>query len=310
MRASSRRDPTAKRRARKKHAPSDQVSSDHAATTASAGPAVAAEPSFARSLSAEMAAAEKIDLGTQAAVAALEREQLRGELRLSESLLSLCDGALAAQDAMLVAAQQQLAESDAVAEECREARLRAEQQAAESAMLASHAAERQAEVEGDLAAAEAEAKRQSEAFRAGVLKMCAAREDEASAFAEKARVWERTIEQWLHDGFSKRIDPILHSTNRPVFERLHELLAAERAGREQQLQILQAASRAEMDAQREAHDARLAAAERSRVELASRRADFDESLRGALTSPPYLPISPHIPPYRGGPTLTSRSAVR
>ena len=54
----------------------------------------------------------------------------------------------------------------------------------------------------------------------------------------RRKVWERTVEEWLQQGYAKRIDPLLFNSNKDVYTRLQELLSQESIERNAQVHYL------------------------------------------------------------------------
>ena len=132
-------------------------------------------------------------------------------------------------------------------------------------------------------------------------------------------MWERSVEEWLREGYNKRIDPIvspagieqmrtaktnvvrlcwqsllltsfesltrqLYHVNKPIYDRLAELLKEEQMHRDGQIQYFQMLAAEELNRVKSALESRAKHAEDSRVELGHLRVEFATELRHALTT--------------------------
>ena len=239
---------------------------------------------FDADLRAELAETKALHLGAERTRQHTEYVTLTAELSNADDLVSSLDGALRQQHEVLMTTRQQLVHSEAARGELREARQRAEQEASELKLLL----EAQA---AQLASSKAHAERlgsqlasQGAELRAATAKIHQHRDAEAKAFGERRKVWERSVEGWLSDGYSKRIDPLLFNSNKDVFTRLQELLVQEQIERNAQAHYLDQSAALELANVREALEARVASAEAELAGLMAARHDFGAKLEAALTA--------------------------
>jgi hypothetical protein len=208
---------------------------------------------------------------------------LSGEVARADELAADLEQGLRYQADLLATTRVQLIESDAANGEYRELKLRAEHEAGELKMLLDAAAVRQRGAEAEIQRLTKAVGVQGEELRTVAAKLHAHREAESKAFAERRRVWERTVEQWLSAGLNKRIDPLVYSANKDVYTRLQELLSEEQAQREAQTSYLAHASTAELEMLRASMGARIRELEIQNEALVAERFDFGERLGMALT---------------------------
>ena len=236
------------------------------------------------SLRAELAETRALGLGTEAVRFQYELAALRGEVGQADGLIARCEAALKQQHELLMAARAQLVEADTVNADMREDKLRAEHEAGELRVVLKSQMAKQVDLQAQLDKLMSDMAEQGEVFRQTAAKIAAHREAEGKAFAERRRIWERTIDDWLKDGFSKRIDPILYSVNQPVYARLSELLSEEQAQREHQAEYLKLASAHEIQTLRGRLGERVSQTEALHAELVQQRSDFSAALSSSLSS--------------------------
>ena len=268
-----------------RYASGDKASNSFKKYAASIDETAAFLPSqnFDAALRAELAEAKALNLGSEAVRHATDMLALHGEVALSDGLVGRCEDALQRQHDLLAATRAQLVEADHINGELREEKLRAEQKAAELTLVLKTQLARQQALQAELDKTIGEMAEQGEVFRQAAAKIAAHREAEAKAFGERRRVWERTIDEWLKAGFQKRIDPLLHNVNQPVYTRLGELLVEEQAQREHQMEYLKLAQAHEVETLRGRFAERLAESDAQYAQLREHQHDFDSSLAAALT---------------------------
>jgi len=257
----------------------------YAAEAASSNASSIAPPdSFDAALRAELAEAKALALSSEAVRHGADMLALRSEVARADALIVCCEDALLRQHDFLTATRAQLVEADHFIGELREEKLRAEQAGAELKLVLKQQLAKQDAIEAQLDRTLAQMGEQGELFRQSAATIAAHRDAEARAFGERRRIWEKTIDEWLRAGFSKRIDPLLMNTNLPVYTRLGELLVEEQAQREHQMEYLKISQVHEVETLRAHFKQRLAEADAQYAELRQQTHDFDEALGVALTN--------------------------
>lgn len=192
----------------------------------------------------------------------VDTRALAGEVVETSQRLNGYDEMLRAQHQELVAARALLVSALAEQGELREAKLRAEQQVVELRLLLEYGEAARTEAARTARDFHAAMALQDDELKAAEAKLWEHREAEAKAFVERRRLWERTLEEWLRVGSSKRIDLVggggaggaaaagPAEQQSDVFNTLHQLLATEESEREAQQAYLQHAGEAERDADR------------------------------------------------------------
>ena len=233
---------------------------------------------------ADAAESRALTLGADALRREKEFLALASELDLSDALCANLEAALRVQATDLAQTRAQLIEADAQNGELREVKLRVEQEAYELRMLLDAAAARQAASQAEVERLNKAMAMQGEELRNAAAKIHAHREAESKAFAERRKIWERTVEEWLSAGFNKRIDPLVYNVNKDVYSRLQELLLEEQSQREAQMSYLKHATTAELQTLRAGMGAQIASLEQQHEALMAERFDFGERLTASLTS--------------------------